>query len=915
MSNLFFLNNSGNTNCFPQSNVYEPFIPSQNISNIPLFPAYHIYNNINNINSFINLDAINEKNFLDCHNDNKIKKIIQCPECGKICLAKQNNYIINIQCICGYNESSTIKEFDEKQKVIIKKLNCQSCWNEKSKYSCIECKSNFCQNCADNHKPDLNHNLIPIIQHEDNCLEHNERYISYCDNCKKDLCLLCEYEHKTKGHHTSNYILNIKYNKKKLDDSQKIKNQCIAIFNNFINELIEIIRNIIRSFNIIYAYKNNFGQFRTFDTLESIKSFNIDIFNKDFDKIIKNAEEKNIIKTFHSIIQLSNNIELKKPILYNKKYNKEIQVIKKEIEKKNLKNISYSNNKNEIMKIMQLPINEQINKKEVFIEKDLPNQYNYYPVVKNNSYLKENLRNIISDYEKSIVNKNSYINRYFKFEDCLPLLYTYNLTNSITEKINAIFNCYKNFMNLEKTHENKNINLPKLICAQDINYNEQYEQKDNEQYEQKENALIRVENDKHNENINKIDIEENIREKNEEKIEERIEEIIKENSEENIEKQLEENIEENREDNIEEIIEEIIEEKKEEKREENIEEYGNLIIDQSQDIIDRNTNSDFIGYINEASDKKLKTDQNVNESFSSDCLEVPNNDENEQISNINVNNISAIQNQSSVMNDSGIVIGCEVLKENYRKHQNSHHIISLKQCNIYLDENTSKFLNKNVCPFMKHIFKTPNLISNSWSRLIRFFSYWKRKFLKFIVKEKQDKNECNIVSQNNFKSNMFDIWRKYIVKNELILSFFDNDKENKNECFFSNNKNINEEISLLNKNEIIENSVHRIINVTQVKKIYYAPELFNFIFLNIITNPNSEFLFFYYNGIKTKLHLISFYNLKEIVYIIFTFDLIVLNKGKNQRVILKLALPYVYLFKKILHRCRYKIGANLIPFK
>jgi len=432
------------------------------------------------------------------------------------------------------------------------------------------------------------------------------------------------------------------------------------------------------------------------------------------------------------------------------------------------------------------------------------------------------LRNVISSYEKSTVNKNSYINKNYKFEDCQRLPNILIPTKCYKEKINAFLNCCKIIMNLEKNKENKNIYFPKLICAQDIKYDEQYEQK--------ENDLIRVENDKNNENINKID--------------------------------------------------------KEEKKEE---ENGEYILDQSQYFIDRNTNSDFIEFIDKESDKKLNTDKNVNENFSCDCIEIPNNDVNDQRNNINVNNISDIQYQSSVMNDSGIVVGYEILKENYQKLKNNHHIVNLIQCNIYMDENKLQLLQKNIGSIMRYLFnKTPNFISNSWSRFIKFFSYWKRKFLSFIVKEKKEKNECDVVSQNNFISSLFDLRRKYIIKNESILSFFNNDKGNINEYFFSKVKNFNEEISLLNKNENLENNVHKIINSNQVKKNYYSPEFFNFICLNIITNPDSEFLLFYLNKIKIKLNLNSSYNLEEIVYIIFVFDLILLFN------------MYVYLKKTII---------------
>ena len=215
---------------------------------------------------------------------------------------------------------------------------------------------------------------------------------------------------------------------------------------------------------------------------------------------------------------------------------------------------------------------------------------------------------------------------------------------------------------------------------------------------------------------------------------------------------------------------------------------------------------------------------------------------------------------------------------------------------------------------MKYTFeKIPNFISNIWTKFIKLFSYWKHEFARFISKEKN--NSDNISQNNHNNSYLIDFFQIYIIKNKLLLSLFDNNEAKKNEHFFLNQNNFNEEISLLNTNETIHNNEHRIINIIQVKKNYYTPELIKFINFNIITNPRSDFLLFYHKGIKIKMHLISSNNLKENLYIIFLFDLIELFEGKNQRAIIRLAFPYLYLLRKILYRCRYKMGTNLIPFR
>ena len=593
MSNLLFLNNSGNNNFFPPVHLFDPFVDPQNISNIPLFQAYHNYNYFNNSNSSINLDLPNEVNYSDYNKENIIKtqNKIYCPKCINICRAKQVGYEIRIQCKCGCKQKYLINNFVESQKTLTKKINCQSCAKEKTKYYCRECNSNFCQNCTDNHNSNLNHDLIPINQNEDICLEHEERYCSFCNDCKKDICLICESEHKSMRHHTFIYNLNQKSNKKKLEHSLEKINQIIVLFNELNNKLKEKFYNIIYPFKVIYNYKNNYGQFRTFDTLESLKSFNIDCFIKDFDKIINISKEKNIIKTLQSILQLSDIIALKKPISSTKKYNKKIQTIKKEIEIKILKNDSYINNKNDIMEIMNLPINHQNIKNEIIIERNLPIRSNYYPNQKNISYVNENSRNAISAFENSIKNTNSYINVNNSFENCKSLPFNFDSKKIDKEQIKTIVNCFNNLKNPEKNTENNNIISPKLIYAQDINYNNQLEPK--------EDIVNRVEIDEHNENINEIDNEDIV----------------------------------------------------------------DFIMNESQNIIDKNTNSDFKDYIEEKNDENLNAKLNEIEDFRPEHLDIPNNDENEKIKNIISNNNSAIPQQSSLMNDSGIVAGYEILKK------------------------------------------------------------------------------------------------------------------------------------------------------------------------------------------------------------------------------------------------------------
>ena len=260
--------------------------------------------NIKGINKII---LVYNKNATTIKDGDKIvlSKDIICPECGEICLMRINNNNIRFyECKNNHEKNILLNEYEKTQIINESKIICNICKkNSKSNtfdnlfYICYKCNINICPLCKSSH--DKEHQLINFEDRNYICREHYESYISYCNDCKKNLCYQCELGHDD-THKTIFY-------KKIMSNIQEIKNKMnefrdrINIFNKIIDDSIkklnELKYNIQKYYEINYNLINNFNiKNRNYQLLKNIGNMNINIINKNLNKLINEYNINNILK-------------------------------------------------------------------------------------------------------------------------------------------------------------------------------------------------------------------------------------------------------------------------------------------------------------------------------------------------------------------------------------------------------------------------------------------------------------------------------------------------------------------------------------------------------------------------------------------------------------------------------------------
>ena len=258
-----------------------------------------------------------------------------CPKCGENCLLHikdykiqlsdcKNSHIINNISLEEYKDSQIIDESKIKCE-ICKEKNKASCFNNEF-YKCLQCKKNMCPICKSSHNKD--HEISEFSQLNYICLNHNEKFTSFCKSCKINLCIECESTHKDKE--------NLIYFRDILPNKDKIKNQ-INDLNIKINKYKEIINNLknlldkivlnLEIFNkindnLMKNYEKKRRNFHLLKNINEIEQNNINVLS-DLNKIIN---ENNPINLFNFSINMMNKINIKfngksVPGLYENKNN------------------------------------------------------------------------------------------------------------------------------------------------------------------------------------------------------------------------------------------------------------------------------------------------------------------------------------------------------------------------------------------------------------------------------------------------------------------------------------------------------------------------------------------------------------------------------------------------------------------
>ena len=260
-------------------------------------------NSMDKIRKKMNILVISQDDNIN-NNNNIIKsKNIICPECNEDIKIKINNYKINLfECKNNHNINNiSLKEFEDKQKINLINIKCEIC-KEKNKYNtynnefykCNECNINICPLCKEQHNK--NHDIYNIDKIHYICNKHDEIYIYYCNDCNKNLCSLCSKEHLK---HNRILISDMILDKNELIIKLNELKKSINIFNNNINNIIEILNIVKENINNYYnleeyminKYNKKERNYEILYNLNEIINYNNNIIN-DINEINNNNKNR-----------------------------------------------------------------------------------------------------------------------------------------------------------------------------------------------------------------------------------------------------------------------------------------------------------------------------------------------------------------------------------------------------------------------------------------------------------------------------------------------------------------------------------------------------------------------------------------------------------------------------------------------
>ena len=244
-----------------------------------------------------------------------------CPKCKGESTIKRNKFNIRIICdrdCCGFQSNYSPKDFEQSQYRDIIFINCVLCKKSISEDDCfysLNYNIDICQECKLYYLQNFDHLIIPYTDKNSYCLEHKQKFISYCHKCKKNCCLQCHIDDNEETHIKEGFELNIKKRKKELEKvkeiyevfKEKVYNDFLYILNSLLPKesikffVKKLMNNIDISFNIYYDIISSYGKIRTRKHLMNQNQFNMDCFYNAFIKII---EEKDSIKSILYFIEL-----------------------------------------------------------------------------------------------------------------------------------------------------------------------------------------------------------------------------------------------------------------------------------------------------------------------------------------------------------------------------------------------------------------------------------------------------------------------------------------------------------------------------------------------------------------------------------------------------------------------------------
>ena len=266
-------------------------------------------------------------------NDIIISNTIICPQCNENIKMDVKDYKINLHGCKNYHNIKDIllNEFEETQKIDRTKIICDQCKkNNKSKsfnnifYKCLTCKQNICPLCKSQHEK--THKIINYDEKYYICDEHYENFVSYCELCEKNLCTLCE-EHRD---HPKILYLDALPNKNELIEKQEEFKTLIKQFDNDIDILIDILKEVKDKIDIYYKINENIinnysNKLRNYETIYYLNQYLKN--NTIYSDLENEINTQGIVNKFSSIFDIYSKMRVDEiDIEYYVKGQKEIRI-------------------------------------------------------------------------------------------------------------------------------------------------------------------------------------------------------------------------------------------------------------------------------------------------------------------------------------------------------------------------------------------------------------------------------------------------------------------------------------------------------------------------------------------------------------------------------------------------------------
>ena len=252
---------------------------------------------------------------------NNEKKLIpcRCPSCYLIpsitMYEEENNLKLKFKCSNNHEFDDEFNTLYKKSKIDLDNKECNICNVKKLKnkfYFCSICNNFYCKKCKNEHKKENNHLCININKYDSRCKIHNKDLIGYCKEHKMNYCDYCpKYSHEFERHQLiyekemNEYLEIIKNCENKINNNNKELN----LFINKIEDLLKIIKNIIKTSQINQLIEINFQKeiINTYIYMKDKKNLNYQII-ENVRNIIKYPIKTELNKDINDIIYKYNNL-------------------------------------------------------------------------------------------------------------------------------------------------------------------------------------------------------------------------------------------------------------------------------------------------------------------------------------------------------------------------------------------------------------------------------------------------------------------------------------------------------------------------------------------------------------------------------------------------------------------------------